>query len=112
MKTKPIPDSEPTELPFLNPEAVPELDEFLTGMDDVDDLLKELGDVPGIDDLIQDAATANDQALFDEMAKQIRKDIDALLGPEERTVSKLLGAYTPRKPARRCHRPRRRGENS
>lgn len=111
MKTKPIPDSEPTELPFLNPEAVPELDEFLTGMDDVDELLKGLGDAPGIDDLIQDAATANDQALFDEMAKQIRKDIDALLGPEERTVSKLLGAYTPRKPARRCHRPRRRGKN-
>ena len=40
-----------------------------------------------------------------------RKDIDALLGPEERTVSKLLDACTPRKPARRCHRPRRRGKN-
>ena len=75
----------------------------------LDDLLREMADLPSLDDLLAESK-ANDQALFDEMAKQIRKDIDALLGPEERTVSKLLGAYTSKKPLRRCHRPRRRRE--
>ena len=85
MKTKPPtpPDGE-QEITFLDSGAVPELNEILTGMDDVNELLKELGDAPGIDDLIRDAATANDQAMFDEMVRQARKDIDALLGPEGR----------------------------
>ena len=109
MKTKPPtpPDGE-QEITFLDSGAVPELNEILTGTDDVDELLKELGDAPGIDDLIRDAATANDQAMFDEMVRQAQRDIDALLSPEERTASELLGAYATRTPARRCHRPRRR----
>lgn len=111
MKTKPIPDSEPTELPFLNPEAVPELDEFLTGMDDVDELLKELGDAPGIDDLIRDAANLPG---MDDLIRDSANlpGIADLLDDGERIASQLLDACTPRKPARRCHRPRRRGENS
>lgn len=75
----------------------------------LDDLLREMADLPSLDDLLAESK-ANDQAMFDEIVRQAQRDIDALLGPEERTVSKLLGAYTSKKPLRRCHRPRRRGK--
>ena len=49
----------------------------------LDDLLREMADLPSLDDLLAESK-ANDQAMFDELARQARKDIDALLGPEER----------------------------
>ena len=73
----------------------------------LDDLLREMADLPSLDDLLAESK-ANDQAMFDEMARQTQRDIDALLGPKEENVSRLLGTYAVQKPARRCHRPRRR----
>jgi len=78
------------ELPFLDPGAVPELDEEISSLDDI---LREAANLPGMDELMASLPSlddllaeskANDQALFDEMAKQIQRDIDALLGPEGR----------------------------
>ena len=92
MKTrlKPKPDGEQLELPFLDPEAVPELNEEISSLDN---LLADAADFPALDELMASLPSlddllaeskANDQALFDEMAKQIQRDIDALLGPEGR----------------------------
>jgi len=87
------------ELPFLKPEAVPEFDEFFTGLDDVDDLLREVASLPGPDDLV--ASTPS-----------IAADRATLIGLDdaEQAVSRMLGMYATRKPPRRCHRPRRRRE--
>ena len=91
MKTKPPtpPDGE-QEITFLDSGAVPELDEEISSLDD---LLADAADFPALDELMADLPSlddllaeskANDQAMFDELARQARKDIDALLGPEER----------------------------
>ncbi len=110
MRTKPNtpPDGE-QEITFLDSGAVPELNEILTGTDDVDELLKELGDAPGIDDLIRDAANLPG---MDDLIRDSANlpGIADLLDDGERIASQLLDACTPRKPARRCHRPRRRGK--
>jgi len=85
------------ELPFLSPDRadIPEFDEFFTGLDDVDDLLREVGNLPGRDELLAETPSR----------EQDRASL--LLSPEERTASELLGAYATRTPARRCRRPRR-----
>ena len=121
------PDSEHRDFPFLDITDVPELDdtfpalddllrdmadcptleELMAGLPSLDDLLVDVANLPTVDDLVADAATANDQSMLNEIVRQAQRDIDALLGPEERTVSKLLGAYTLKKPARRCHRRRK-----
>ncbi|MFB3786680.1 MAG: hypothetical protein ACE15F_09940 [bacterium] len=80
MRTKPNlkPDGEQPNLPFLDPGAVP-----------------ELANLPGRDDLLRETPSREqDRAL--------------LLTLEEKTASKLLGCYTAKAPARRCHRPRQR----
>lgn len=96
MKTKPPtpPDGE-QEITFLDSGAVPELDELFTSLDDVDDLIRDAASLTTAEDLLRDAPT-------------IKQDIASLLSPNEENVSRLLGAYATRKPARRCHRPRRR----
>ncbi len=95
---KPKPDNEFTELPFLSPDRadIPELDKFFTGLDDVDDLLREVASLPGPDDLV--ASTPS-----------IAADRATLIGLDdaEQAVSRMLGMYATRKPPRRCHRPRR-----
>jgi len=93
---KPKPDNEFTELPFLSPDRadIPELDKFFTGLDDVDDLIREIGNLPGVDDLVRETPS-------------IAADRASLLSPDEENVSRLLGAYATRTPARRCHRRRR-----
>ena len=93
------PDGEQLELPFLDPEAVPELDMNITALDldDVDDLIRDAASLTTAEDLLRDAPT-------------IKQDIASLLSPNEENVSRLLGCYAVRKPARRCHRPRRRGK--
>ncbi len=98
MKTKPPtpPDGEQPNLPFLDSGAIPEFDELFTSLDDVDDLLREVGNLPGRDELLAETPSR----------EQDRASL--LLSPEERTASELLGAYATRTPARRCHRPRRR----
>ena len=96
MRTKP-PDGERLELPFLDITDVPEFDEDITGLDDVDDLLREVASLPGPDDLV--ASTPS-----------IAADRATLIGLDdaEQAVSRMLGMYATRKPPRRCHRPRRR----
>jgi len=98
MRTKPNlkPDGEQPNLPFLDSGAIPEFDELFTSLDDVDDLLREVGNLPGRDELLAETPSR----------EQDRASL--LLSPEERTASELLGAYATRTPARRCHRPRRR----
>lgn len=49
----------------------------------LDDLLREMADLPSLDDLLAESK-ANDQAMFDEIVRQAQRDIDALLGPEGR----------------------------
>lgn len=86
------------ELPFLSPDRadIPEFDEFFTGLDDVDDLLREVGNLPGPDDLVRETPS-------------VEQDRATLLSPDEENVSRLLGTYAVQKPARRT-RPRRRGK--
>jgi len=97
MRTKPNlkPDGEQPNLPFLDSGAIPEFDELFTSLDDVDDLLREVGNLPGRDELLAETPSR----------EQDRASL--LLSPEERTASELLGAYATRTPARRCRRPRR-----
>jgi len=97
MKTKQptLPDGEQPNLPFLDSGAIPEFDELFTSLDDVDDLLREVGNLPGVDDLVRETPS-------------IAADRASLLSPDEENVSRLLGTYAVQKPARRCHRPRRR----
>ena len=85
------------ELPFLKPEAVPEFDELFTSLDDIDGLIRDAASLTTAEDLLRDAPT-------------IKQDIASLLSPNEENVSRLLGCYAVQKPARRCHRPRRRRE--
>ncbi len=111
MRTKPNipPDGEQPNLPFLDSGAIPEFDEEISSLDDVDDLLREMADLPTLDDLLAESK-ANDQAMLDEMARQTKADIDTLLSTEERTASQLLGCYATRK-ARRRRRPRRKANS-
>ena len=94
MRRPNIPPDGP-EITFLDPGAVPEFDELFTSLDDVDDLLREIGNLPGVDDLVRETPS-------------IAADRASLLSPDEENVSRLLGTYAVQKPARRCHRPRRR----
>ena len=83
MKTKQptLPDGEQPNLPFLDSGAIPEFDELFTSLDDVDDLLREVGNLPGRDELLAETPSR----------EQDRASL--LLSPEERTASELLGAY-------------------
>jgi len=78
----------------------------LCGSTDKDTLLGELTDLPTADDLIRDAASLTTVEALVRDAPTIKQDIDTLLlTPDEKDVSRLLGCYAVRKPARRCRRP-------
>ncbi len=120
---KPKPDNEFTELPFLSPDRadIPELDKFFTGLDDVDDLLREVASLPGPDDLVASTPSIAASSLLGDILSfntddlvastpSIAADRATLIGLDdaEQAVSRMLGMYATRKPPRRCHRPRRR----
>lgn len=95
MRTKPNISPDGPEITFLDPGAVPEFDEEISSLDDVDDLLREVASLPTVETMVAETPSiAQDRASL-------------LLSPEERTASELLGAYATRTPARRCRRPRR-----
>jgi len=120
MRTKPNlkPDGE-QEITFLDSGAVPELDEEISSLDD---LLREMADFPALDELMASLPSLDDilkEFTGPEYERKAREllhcdpaaDRASLLSPDEENVSRLLGTYAVQKPARRCHRPRRRGKN-
>jgi len=117
MKTKPPtpPDGE-QEITFLDSGAVPELDEEISSLDD---LLRDAADFPALDELMASLPSLDDilkEFTGPEYERKAREllhcdpaaDRASLLSPDEENVSRLLGTYAVQKPARRCHRPRRR----
>jgi len=117
MRTKPNlkPDSEQPNLPFLDPGAVPELDEEISSLDDI---LREAANLPGMDELMASLPSLDDilkEFTGPEYERKAREllhcdpaaDRASLLSPDEKDVSRLLGCYAARKPPRRCHRRRK-----
>ncbi len=87
----------------------------------LDDLLREMADFPALDELMASLPSLDDilkEFTGPEYERKAREllhcdpaaDRASLLSPDEENVSRLLGTYAVQKPARRCHRPRRRGK--
>jgi len=116
MKTKQptLPDGE-QEITFLDSGAVPELNEEISSLDD---LLRDAADFPALDELMASLPSLDDilkEFTGPEYERKARELLHcdpaaeraSLLSPDEENVSRLLGAYATRTPARRCHRRRR-----